>query len=206
MIVISDFDGTLTETDVTSLLWDKYLPYDWRAALVPRVRSGELTPLEMIARGYADLPIGPEEVLAEARAGICLRPGLDSLTRLCADREWPFLVLSHGIDVYIRALLPPSIPFVSFVGDHVDGRWFVSLPTGVVVSAGEDFKRGVVAEMKARHPGHTTVYLGDGPLDLQAARSCDRPFAVRGSKLAELMSEAETFDTLDEVVAALELG
>ena len=30
MIIISDFDGTLTVEDVTTLFWDAHLPYDWR--------------------------------------------------------------------------------------------------------------------------------------------------------------------------------
>ena len=30
MIIVSDFDGTLTLDDVTTYIWDKYLPYDWR--------------------------------------------------------------------------------------------------------------------------------------------------------------------------------
>ena len=35
MIVVSDFDGTLTIEDVTAMLWDAHLPYDWRATLLP---------------------------------------------------------------------------------------------------------------------------------------------------------------------------
>src|SRR6185503_4428375 len=31
MIIVSDFDGTLTLDDVTTYIWDKYLAYDWRA-------------------------------------------------------------------------------------------------------------------------------------------------------------------------------
>jgi len=35
MIIVSDFDGTLTLDDVTTYIWDKYLTYDWRAKLLP---------------------------------------------------------------------------------------------------------------------------------------------------------------------------
>ena len=74
------------------------------------------------------------------------------------------------------------------------------------VAPGEDFKSRVVADLRARHPRHATVYLGDGRLDLPAAETCDRVFAVRGSRLAELCARALPFDALDEVVAALEVG
>ncbi len=206
MIVVSDFDGTLTTEDVTTLFWDSHLPYDWRRELLPATYSGEVTPLEMIARGYGDIAAPPEALLSEALAAVGLRPGLPALVDLCRDRGWPFMVLSHGLGFYIEALLPPGIPTTAFVGSYVDGRWKVSLPPGLDLAPGEDFKSRVVSDLTRRYPGHRTVYLGDGRLDLPAARICDRVFAVRGSKLADLLPTAVAFDRLDEVVAALEVG
>jgi 2-hydroxy-3-keto-5-methylthiopentenyl-1-phosphate phosphatase len=172
---------------------------------LPQAYAGASTPLEMIARGYGQLALSPASLLAEARARVRLRPGLPALTALCRGRGWPFSVLSHGLDFYIEALLPPGIPFTSFVGAFVGGRWQVSLPPGVRLRPGEDFKSQVVAGLRRRYPGHETVYLGDGRLDLPAAQTCDRVFAVRGSTLHRLCPQAQPFDTLDEVVAALEV-
>ncbi len=73
------------------------------------------------------------------------------------------------------------------------------------LAPGEDFKSHVVADLRRRHPGHPTVYLGDGRLDLPAAETCDEIFAVRGTKLAQLSPRARPFERLDEVVAALEV-
>ncbi len=206
MILISDFDGTITIEDVTTMFWDRHLPYDWRHDLLPATYAGQVTPLEMIARGYGDVPVGPDQLLAEARAGTRLRPGLTALADHCRARGWPFIVLSHGLAFYIQALLPAGIPFTSFVGTFAGGRWQVTLPPDVRVASGEDFKSRVVADLRARHPGLPTVYLGDGRLDLPAAETCDQVFAVRGSRLAELCPRARLFDTLDQVVDALELG
>jgi 2-hydroxy-3-keto-5-methylthiopentenyl-1-phosphate phosphatase len=65
-----------------------------------------------------------------------------------------------------------------------------------------------VAELRARHDGHTTVYVGDGRLDFPAARTCDRVFAVAGSTLAKLCAEAgvafTAFETFDEIARALD--
>jgi 2-hydroxy-3-keto-5-methylthiopentenyl-1-phosphate phosphatase len=203
MIVVSDFDGTLTIDDVTAMLWDEHLPYDWRATLLPPTYAGDWTPLQMIARGYQDLPIAPDVLLAEIRPKVRFRAGLDRLAAHCRARGWPFVVVSHGLAFYIQELLPREIPFVSFAGAFIDGRWRVTLPPDLAVPPGEDFKRHVVAGLRARHPGHETVYLGDGRLDLIAARSCDRTFAPHGSTLARLIPEATAFDTLDEVVEGL---
>ena len=133
----------------------------------------------MIARGYADIRVPPKELLAEMRARVRMRPGVEALATFCRARGWPFVVVSHGLAFYIEALLPPWIPFTSFVGTFTDGSWRVTLPRRMRAAApGEDFKSHVVAELRARHPGHPTVYLGDGRLDLPAALTCDRIFAV----------------------------
>jgi len=207
MIVVSDFDGTLTLDDVTTYVWDKYLPYDWRAKLLPPTYDERWTPLEMIAHGYADVNVPPRELLADIRGNTRMRPGVEALATFCRGRGWHFCVISHGLAFYIEALLPSWIPFVSFVGTYVDDRWRVSLPTTMRLDRGQDFKSRVVADLRARHPGHTTAYLGDGRLDLAAALTCDRIFAVRDSPLADLARVAgrhvEEFDLLDEVAASL---
>jgi 2-hydroxy-3-keto-5-methylthiopentenyl-1-phosphate phosphatase len=205
MIIVSDFDGTLTVDDVTSFYWDKHLPYDWRAELLPDTYAGKRTPLEMIARGYGDIAVPPEALLAEARAHTRMRSGLSALSALCRARGWPFLVVSHGLTFYIEQLLPSEIPFVAFAGAFDGRRWQVSLPPGMALAPGEDFKSHVVAGLRLQHPGRPTVYLGDGRLDLLAAETCDEIFAVRGSKLAELAPRARLFDGLEEVVRALEV-
>jgi 2-hydroxy-3-keto-5-methylthiopentenyl-1-phosphate phosphatase len=205
MIVVSDFDGTLTVDDVTTLFWDRHLDYDWRQVLLSDTYAGKLTPLEMIARGYGDVAVPPDALLAEARAQTRMRPGLPALAALCRTRGWPFVVLSHGLGFYIQDLLPPGLPFVAFTGAFDGRRWHVTLPPGMRLLPGEDFKSHVVADLRRRHPGHSTVYLGDGRLDLPAAETCDEIFAVRGSKLADLSPRARPFDALDEVVAALEV-
>lgn len=207
MIVVSDFDGTLTVEDVTTYVWDKYLPYDWRAELLPPTYAGLWTPLQMIARGYADVFVPPEILLAEIRGQVELRSGVEALATTCRGRGWPFAVASHGLSFYIDALLPAWIPSTSFVGNFRGAGYAVSLPPRVVLDDGEDFKSHVVAELVARHPGHPTVYIGDGRLDLTAAVACDRVFAVRGSRLAQLLRaigrEVTEFERLDEVAAAL---
>ena len=207
MIIVSDFDGTLTLDDVTTYIWDKYLPYDWRAKLLPPTFEGRWTPLDMIGRGYADIRVPPKELLAEIRDTIRMRPGVEALATFCRGRGWHFAVVSHGLAFYIEALLPTWIPFTSFVGTFNEWSWRVTLPATMALPAGEDFKSRVVADLRARHPGHQVAYIGDGRLDLAAALTCDRIFAVAGSSLADLARVAgrtvEEFESLDEVAASL---
>jgi 2-hydroxy-3-keto-5-methylthiopentenyl-1-phosphate phosphatase len=206
-VVVTDFDGTITLADLTNLVWDRHVPYDWRAVLTPLSREGVLTPLEMIARGYGDVAQGPEALLAEVVPRGRLRAGFEAFAATCAARGWPLEVLSHGLTFYIRPLLPAGVALTAFEGIFEDGRWRVELPAGLVLPAGRDFKAHVVALLRARHPGHRAVYIGDGRLDFPAARTCDWVFAVRGSTLANLCAEAGVpftpFETFDEVAASL---
>jgi len=50
-LVAVDFDGTVTVEDVTDMIWDAHIPFDWEAMLMPASRAGAITPLELIARG-----------------------------------------------------------------------------------------------------------------------------------------------------------
>ena len=208
--IVSDFDGTITVNDLTNVIWDRHVPYDWRAVLPPLSREGMFTPLEMIGRGYAAVAVGPEALLAELTPMGRLRAGFEAFLATCAARGWPFEVLSHGLSFYIRPLLPPGVALTAFEGRFEEGRWRVELPAGMTLPAGRDFKAHVVASLRARHPGHAAVYVGDGRLDLPAARTCDLIFAVRDSTLAKLCDEAglpfEPFDTFDEIARALLAG
>jgi 2-hydroxy-3-keto-5-methylthiopentenyl-1-phosphate phosphatase len=209
-LIVSDFDGTITLDDLTNFIWDRHVPYDWRQVLTPLSRDGALTPLEMIARGYGDVPQPPETLLAEVIPRGRWRAGFEAFVATCAARRWPFEVLSHGLTFYIRPLLPAGVALTAFEGRFEDGRWRVEVPAGVDVPAGRDFKAHVVAALRARHAGHTTVYLGDGRLDFPAARTCDLVFAVRDSTLARMCAEAgvpfTAFESFDEVATLLAAG
>src|SRR4051812_23551767 len=119
-IIACDFDGTVTVEDVTDLIWDAHLPFDWEAVLMPASRAGAITPLELIARGYAYVARGPDELLEEVRPRIHLRPGFTAFAAACARRACALHVISHGLAFYIRALLPPGVPFSSFEGTFSD--------------------------------------------------------------------------------------
>lgn len=206
-VVACDFDGTITLQDVTNLIWDRHLAYDWRSVLLPPSVAGEITALEMIQRGYAGVQQPPEALLAELRPQVRLRDGFGEFFDSCVNRNWPFQVLSYGLRVYLRAFLPEGVPVAAFEGSYVDGHWQVDPPQGVPPQGRGDFKIALVQALRPRHPNHTLVYIGDGRLDFPAARLSDRVFAVRDSTLARMCRAAGVscieFSGFDEVMAAL---
>jgi 2-hydroxy-3-keto-5-methylthiopentenyl-1-phosphate phosphatase len=207
VILACDFDGTITLEDVTNLIWDAHLPFDWRTVLLPAPGGPETTALEIIERGYREVRSPPAALLDEVRPRVHLRGGFEALVARCRTRGWPLHVISHGLDFYLRGLLPAGIPFSAFEGAFAGGRWRVALPAATALAAGEDFKVHVLEALRARHPGHATVYVGDGRLDFPAARHADHVFAVRGSPLATLCRREQVacreFEHFDEILAAL---
>jgi 2-hydroxy-3-keto-5-methylthiopentenyl-1-phosphate phosphatase len=147
-----------------------------------------------------DVPEG--DLLRYAHERIRLRDGFLSFVEGCRERNWPFHVVSCGLDWYLRAFLPADIPFISYAGVHADG-WRVSLPSWCALPEGADFKVHALADLRRRYPGHASVFIGDGRNDLPVARLTDRVFAVKGSALARLCARHEiaheTFQSFDEI-------
>jgi 2-hydroxy-3-keto-5-methylthiopentenyl-1-phosphate phosphatase len=205
-LVLCDFDGTITTEDVTNVLWDRYGLADWRARLLPPYRAGEVTTLDLMDTGWRAIDRPEAELLAAARGQIGLREGFPEFVATCARRQWPFHVISCGLDWYLRAFLPPDVPFTSYTAAFEDG-WRVRLPRGQELPPGADFKIHVMHQLRLAHRGAKTVFIGDGRNDFPIAREADRVFALRGSTLARLCTDHDVpcveFESFREIAASL---
>jgi 2-hydroxy-3-keto-5-methylthiopentenyl-1-phosphate phosphatase len=193
VLVIIDFDGTITERDLTDLVWDQYVPPEDHRRMIDDVTAGRISMLELMERGYSFVRKPPAEIVEELRPRVRVRPGLPELARRMSCE-----VLSCGLDFYIRAFLPCDVPFQSFVATY-DGAYHVAFPQGVSLAPGEEFKANRVRALRETHPGKPIVYVGDGRADLEPARLCDRIFAVRGSRLEALCRRGGVAHTVFEV-------
>lgn len=207
MLVICDFDGTITLQDITNVLLDHFTGQEWRD-LLPAYRSGQTTHLEIMQGGYQYLTAPEKELLDYAREHIQLRPNFEELVEFCKTQNWPFAVVSGGLDFYIKAFLDEKIPYYCYRSSF-DQYWRVDLPESPVVDmkGGQDFKVRIVEELQQKYPGLPTVFIGDGFNDWKAASHADYLFAVTGSRLAELSQQAgkpcTEFTDFAEVVQAL---
>jgi 2-hydroxy-3-keto-5-methylthiopentenyl-1-phosphate phosphatase len=206
MLVLCDFDGTITTQDVTNLLWDRYGLPDWRGRLLPPYRAGERTTLELMDEGWRAIDRGQDELLRVARLEIGLREGFIEFVALCDRENWALHVVSCGIDWYLRAFLPAGVHFTSYRAELEDG-WRVRLPDGCALPDGADFKVHVFREIQATRGHETTVFVGDGRNDFPIAKACDHVFALAGSTLLRLCREAgipvTEFEAFHTVAASL---
>jgi HAD superfamily phosphoserine phosphatase-like hydrolase len=207
MLVIIDFDGTITERDLTDLVWDDYLPAEERREMVEAVTARRITMVEFMGRGYAWVPKPPAELIRELTPRVRIRQGFGELVVRAQASGWTLEIVSCGLDFYIREFLPKGVHFQSLVARH-DGSYRVELAPGLVLEPGEEYKAHCVRALRQARPADRAVYVGDGRADFEPAQLCDRILAVRGSRLARLCEGAGVaftpFDMFDEVTAAIE--
>lgn len=209
MIILCDFDGTITLKDVTVAILDHFTGHEWREQM-KTYRAGELHHFEHMQKLYQRLRQPEEELLDYARQVTKIRASFEQFVQHCEERGWPFVVVSGGVDFYLKAFLPENIPFYCYLGEFEAGEWELSLPPSpkVDIASGQDFKVQVIEELKQQNPGKTVVFIGDGKNDLEAAQEASYVFSVKGSWLSGLCREKNVphteFTDFAEITAALE--
>ena len=206
MLILCDFDGTITLQDVTNLIWDRFIGPSWRDDLLSSYKHGQISHLKIMVDGYKCVRASKQELLDFVRPLVSMRPNFEALRQLCLSKNWPLTVLSGGLDFYIEAFLPPGVPFYSYSAKHAQ-HWEVFAPPDIEKSAADDFKVCVKQLLKKKYRKEKVVFIGDGRNDFPVAQRSDIVFAVRGSTLAQLCigrgQVCHEFDDFSEVVQKL---
>jgi len=171
-ILVSDYDGTITDKDFYSLLAEHYVPSgtpDYFAQYL----EGRITHFEAIAAYFAFAPTEEsqlEELLAASQAD----PELGRSAELLERAGWELWVVSAGSSWYVERVLRRAgvgAPVYSNPGRLEKGRGLVlekldSSSPYHSPSVGVD-KSAVVRH--ALHVAETVAFAGDGPPDLPPA-------------------------------------
>lgn len=204
MLIICDFDGTITERDVTDLVWNGRIPQTERDAMVSNVLEGRWSMIEYIAHGYGFVRTKPSDLLRELQSKVQIRKGWERFLASVQRHHVSLHIVSNGLRFYIREYVPVSVPVTCYDAEF-DGAYRAKLPDGVELRDGEEFKVKSVRELIARHRHEQVVYIGDGRADFQPALLCHSIFAVRESRLAGecrshaiAMVEFDSFDTITD--------
>lgn len=189
-VLVSDFDGTMTEHDFYKLALQQLLPRDlpdyWGA-----YRAGRITHFEALRSMFASIRASAREVLDVVRQ-MKLDPELPASIKHLQQAGWRVVVASAGCDWYIRRLLSDAGAEI-----EVHANPGVLDPTrGLIMTApnsspfyclelGVD-KAGVVRywQQRAEH----VAFAGDGFADLPAARLVAPELRFARSDLANSLS------------------
>jgi 2-hydroxy-3-keto-5-methylthiopentenyl-1-phosphate phosphatase len=212
--VACDFDGTATVEDLADLLSIRYIGLETWTQVNAAYQRGAITFEALIQAMFVPIAASPDELRTFVAEHATFRPGFERLVRWCRSHAVPFLLVSGGLENYIRpalALLPDGIGqgipvLANRLDDAPDGR-VLSMPLrdapGACGTCGS-CKGTVVRDLQAQ--GYRVLALGDGNADRCMAGGADLLYA-RGRLLEWCRREhvpCEAFDGLDPVVDRLD--
>lgn len=209
LIVVLDFDGTITLADIGDEVCDHFADPSWKEIDAAWVRN-EISLPEAQRRMWALAKAQREEAVAYARAVGHRRSGLGALLDEVERRSGQVWLASGGFDFYVEALLGPELE--RFARRYYNGTRFVNggieveFPHEAVACERCAVCKGRVCDL-ARAEAERVIFVGDGSSDRCAVGKADRLFAVRGGILdahcTAQGAEATRFQDFAEVVAAL---
>jgi 2-hydroxy-3-keto-5-methylthiopentenyl-1-phosphate phosphatase len=181
--IFCDFDGTVARRDVGYHLFHHFsggknveLVRDWKAGLI--------SSREILIREAALISASPVEIY-QFLDSFDLSPGFEEFVRLCHCNGSPPVLLSEGMDFYIRYLLShhglEGLEVVSNQGELADGTIKIRFPyENRKCRRCGSCKGERIVEYRARHGDRPhTVFIGDGLSDVCAIEHADILFAKK---------------------------
>jgi len=209
-ILQCDFDGTITEEDVSFILLDRFAPPTWRDWL-DSYRRGQITVGQFNKVAFSLMRAGRKELFEYVNQVARIRPGLKELVEYCRQHNIEFVVVSNGLDFYINAIfdnagIPGSVRVIAasteFDTDRVKVKYIGPDGNELMDKFKESYTRLFLDQ------GYRVIYAGNGVSDLPAARLSERIFACQD--LAEACREHNIpfipFNSLYDIVEGLKKG
>ena len=204
-----DFDGTVTEEDVSFLLLDTYVGSQWREYLKEymegRIPVGTFNK-KVFGMMKADRQTMTDLVLNSDRVKI--RPGFRELIDYCSRKSFKPVIVSNGLIFYIEAILnrlgvngievhaaenrfSPGGMNVRYVG-----------PDGTEMEVG--YKEAYTELLQKR--GYNVIYVGNGTSDIYPSRQARYVFATADllERCREENLECTPFTDFYDVIRGLE--
>ncbi len=208
-VVVSDFDGTITNEDLVVALTTEVNPDN--SAVVDRIQRRDIdlkTGLDFLFGTLKSANRSQYE--AYLRETATFRNGFHRFRRLLFESQIPFYIVSNGLDFMLDAVLGDSVldhqrivNQARFDEETIRITWHYPCQPPCPGGCGL-CKHAVVEELRRRYLA-PMIFIGDGVTDYNGALHADRVFAR--SRLAAYLQEAgksfTPFESFDDVVAEL---
>ncbi|MFA5308098.1 MAG: HAD-IB family phosphatase [Dehalococcoidales bacterium] len=176
-----DFDGTVTEDDVSFYLLDTYADGSWRQYL-DEYSHGDISvgAFNKVVFGMIkeDEKTLTDFVLDSPR--VIVRPGFKELIDYCAGKKYRTIIVSNGLNFYIEAILQK----LGVSGLEIHAAENIFAPDGMKVRYlgpdGKEVEAGfkeVYTERLVKE-GYQVVYIGNGTSDIYPCRKAAHVFAT----------------------------
>lgn len=188
IVVLSDFDGTIVNIDTAVVVLTHFAEENWRI-FDEQLEKGEITLEECLQKQFSTVRTSQTRILKEIETVPSLRPNFGKLAQFCKTQRIPLVIVSAGLDFVINHFLEQKglekLVEVYAPKARITATGIKFTFPKLLDKASVSFKDDLVRYYKKQ--GKKTVYIGDGFADLNAARNADLSFAIKDSKLAELL-------------------
>lgn len=208
-LIQCDFDGTITEKDVSYLLLETFTDGSWREML-REYDAGRLTVGAFNRRAFARIKADRKTLVDFVLNSpeVVIRPGFLEMLDYCSRHGLEFVIVSNGEDFYVDAILGKL--GVNHIPAHAATSRFT--PAGLEVNyispegrlLEEGFKEAYL-QLFLRQ-GYRVLYVGNGSSDIYPARRAHHVFATANllKKCREEGLKHTPFSDLHDVVRELE--
>lgn len=182
-IIVLDFDGTLTETDVGRALCERYADPSWENPIQQWIR-GEISFPEAQKIVWGTIAPRRDELLSYAHEVGRLREGAQQLFEAAQKGQVDLVLASGGFDFYIEPLLGARLACfrelfynqLKFTAQGISPLF----PHADLACKGCGVCKGKVIARYVK-PGQRVLFCGDGSSDRCAVSVHSEVFAVRDS-------------------------
>ena len=208
--VLSDFDGTIVNVDTGVLILERFAKEDWQAYDVKLERE-EISVEECLTSQFGMIKVSKEEILAMlSREPIQVRPNFRELIGFCKSNDFPFTIVTGGIDFCVESVLRSggfgngTLNIHCGKSEASEEGLKIIFPERFKVDS-LNFKQDLVNHLHDLE--YNVVYIGDGNSDYEAARKADLVFSIKGSSLSKMCEKKNILhiDFLDfiEVISGI---
>jgi 2-hydroxy-3-keto-5-methylthiopentenyl-1-phosphate phosphatase len=190
LAVLTDFDGTITRTDVAEAILEEFAPRTWWE-IEEQHRARAIGTREALARQFALLRVKQADLIRFVDTHVDLDESFRDFAAFCGGRGIPLEIVSEGLDFYVRHLLHKwglAVPVRTNRAVFEEGRVRIEYPwADATCTLCGTCKLLRLFELRVQ--GHRVAYVGDGHSDLCPAIEADLLFAK--AELARLCDEEE---------------
>jgi 2-hydroxy-3-keto-5-methylthiopentenyl-1-phosphate phosphatase len=207
-LVQCDFDGTITEEETSFFLLDAFAQGDWRLWLRD-YKEHNISVGEFNTRAFTQVKADKHTLLEAIKGKIKVRAGFQGLVNYCLRKGFKLVIVSNGLDFYIKAVLKELAlenieVYAAQVSFHSEGMRVQYIgPDGKRLE--DSFKEAYIKSFLKL--GYRVIYMGNGDSDVAPARHAHRVFAT-GDLLTYYRENnliCQPFETFIDVVRELDL-
>jgi 2-hydroxy-3-keto-5-methylthiopentenyl-1-phosphate phosphatase len=207
-LIQCDFDGTITEGDISFLILDEFATGDWRQ-LLAQYKEKKISVGCFNTKAFTMIKEDKQTLERFVREKARIKAGFFELLTYCQQRGFRFVIVSNGLDFYIRTILDnigvDNIEVYAaqarFGTDCIETRYLGPEDTELH----DDFKEAYTRYFLKS--GYRVIYVGNGASDASSAYLTHHVFAT-GPLLAycqETKLNCTHFNDLNDVVKGLKI-